>query len=1026
MTIWDPKTAVALNGRRAAIGGRLAEDERLDALARLEVLDTDSEQEFDELAALAARVFDAPSAYISLIDRNRQWVKASLDGSRDDVPPDRAFCDHTIRHSGLLVVEDTMADARFASNPLVTGEPFLRFYAGAPLITSDGYAVGSVCVVDQIPRVATPYQQAMLMTLADQIITQMEMRASRRPASAGGRAQSALISESPRHTVAEAPWANPAHLDRLVIDGLIGYVESSDTGIIQRVNAAACRMMGYTEAELIGRSAAELAHPDHVDEIRHALSSLPVGHRDFYDATRVYRHRTGRKLHVRVTVHSIPATGTRAGSVGAFVVDMTGKLAADSSRVIAEQAMRRVLDTATDAYISLDAAGIVTDWNTAAERLFGYPAERAIGQVLSQLIVPPDLVEAHRYGLERVAAGGTARILGRALELPARRADGSQLQIELTAWSTPLESGALQFHAFCRDISDRVAAAAALTASNRLLNESRAQLKAGFEASPTADAVLDDTGALVDVNAALCRFLGRSAESLVRRRWAEVVYGPDWARAERALATALTGNHPVYRTELRCVTEANEVVWGLISLVPMTGPDNARWVMLRVEDLQAHKELERTLSRQASHDAISGLPNRSLFLERVRQLLASRRSDSPVGVLIVYVGGLNPVIDRDGYTAGDHVLALLAERMGEGLDEAVTLAHLQPGQFGAVLAGGALEASRLSDRLLEAIRTPVAAPGGAVTLRASIGISIATSSAGHAAAHIGRVVQDAESAAQLARAEGGDCAVFAAPEMRAAQNRQEALEHLIRDALANDEIYAVYQPVFDLTTGDVVSAEALLRMSERDGRPLPPLHVIPAAEASGLIIDIGRRMLQLAARQAAEWRRDLGRLIPVAVNVSAVQLSKAGFVEDVMSAISAAGIPPEAMRLELTESVLLKAGSSGIELLRELHAAGIELAIDDFGTGYASLSYLRDMPASTLKIDRSFVAGIPDDAGAMAIVSGVIGLAGSFGMSCIAEGIETDAQWAHLADRGVLGQGYRLGVPDRGSAMARTLRVERP
>ena len=903
------------------------EEQRLVALARLDALDTSSEPELAELAALAARVFDASHAYVTLIDRERQGVKASAGGWEGEVAREHSLFTHTIQGRGLLVVEDTHRDPRFAGNPAVIGQPFVRFYAGAPLITSDGHAVGSICVVDRIARSATPYQQVMLMTLAEQIVTHLELRSVR---AAGASAPPSPVQ---RTTPARTWWANPDHLDRLVQIGLVGYVECTESGIITRVNPAACRMMGYTEAELVGTPASALAHPENLPAITAAVNSLQNGPRESYDATRVYRHRTGRKVHVRVSVHFLKGTADAQGSIGAFVLDMTGQLVADTSRFVAEQSRRRVLDTATEGYISLDCNGIVTDWNAAAERLFGYAATAATGRELVDLIVPAELAEAHRRGLSRLVAGAAPSVIGRALELPALRADGSQLQIELTPWSTPLESGALQFHAFCRDISDRVAGEAALKASNTLLNESREQLRACFEASPTADAVLDDAGVLIEVNAACCRFLGRSADALLGHRWAEVVYGPDWARAERALATAVTGRSPVYRTELRCVTEANEVVWGLMSLVPIAVRDGFSGVLLRIEDLQAHKELERALSRQASHDAISGLPNRSLFLERVRQLLASRRSVSQVAVLIVNVGGLNPVIDRDGYAAGDHVLALLAERMGEGLADGVTLAHLQPGQFGAVVAGGAMEASRLADRLLAAVRAPVAAPGGAVTLRASIGTSIASPSAGHTASQIGRLVQDAEGAAQLARAEGGDAAVFSAPEMREAQHRQAALEQTIRDALLNDEVYAVYQPVFDLRTGDVVSAEALLRMSEPDGRPLSPLQVIPAAEACGLIVDIGRRVLHLAATQAATWQRAHGMLIPVAVNVSAVQLSKPGFVEDVMTAIDAADIEPAALRLELTESVLLKAGSSGIELLRELRAAGIELAIDDFGTG---------------------------------------------------------------------------------------------
>jgi EAL domain-containing protein (putative c-di-GMP-specific phosphodiesterase class I) len=253
--------------------------------------------------------------------------------------------------------------------------------------------------------------------------------------------------------------------------------------------------------------------------------------------------------------------------------------------------------------------------------------------------------------------------------------------------------------------------------------------------------------------------------------------------------------------------------------------------------------------------------------------------------------------------------------------------------------------------------------------------------------------------------------------MRQEQEQQHRTELLLRDALDNDKIRVAYQPVFDLATGGIVGAEALLRISDSDGRPIPPQELIPVAEESGLIVEIGLRVLQLAAEQVARWRADHGVVLPVAVNVSAVQLERGGFLDEVLLAAEVAGLPREALSIELTESVLLESGSVSLQMLRDLRDAGIQLAIDDFGTGYASLSYLRDLPASTLKIDRSFVAGIPHDRAAVAIVASVIGLARNFGMTCVAEGIETEAQLTYLTERGVHGQGYLLGRPAEGSAI---------
>ena len=256
---------------------------------------------------------------------------------------------------------------------------------------------------------------------------------------------------------------------------------------------------------------------------------------------------------------------------------------------------------------------------------------------------------------------------------------------------------------------------------------------------------------------------------------------------------------------------------------------------------------------------------------------------------------------------------------------------------------------------------------------------------------------------------------------RATRTERRTKDCEIGAARDNDRIAVEYQPIFDLATGRLVGAEALLRMTDATGVRVPPADVVPAAEASGRIVEIGRYVLRAAALQSATWQAQHGVLLPIAVNVSAVQLRWPGLLRDVLDAVEAAGVPPQALSIELTESMLLETGSGGCARLRELRDAGIELAIDDFGTGYGSLSMLHELPARTLKIDQSFVAGIPDDRRAVAIVASVIALAKNFDMTCVAEGVETEVQRAYLAERGVLGQGFLLGRPTDGATLGRMI-----
>lgn len=983
------------------------EVERLAALGQAAVVDTVGVAELDEVVQLLARVFDVPDALVSLMKGERQWSKTRVGLDLSHTPWTLAFCEATIGQTGVLLVEDATADPRFRENPMVVTAPHIRFYAGAPLRTSGGAAVGVLGVMDTRVRTASAYQQAMLLALADQVVRHMQTRDGDQP--------------GPAHQLKGAVqpvWVRHAHLDRFVTEGSMGYVETTEGGVIVAVNAAAAAMLGYEPEALVGQSARQFEHPDHDLEAHSAIEALRSGRRLSYEATRVYRHRTGRPVQLRCTVSYLAATPDAPTSVAALLVDLSPRISANTDQLSAELGRQRVLDAATDAYFHVDPLGVVLEWNAAAESVFGYAADEAIGAQLAGLIIPAGQRAADTDGSRLLLQGAPPSVHGTIVELVARHRDGHTIYVEMTPWSVDGGDHNSGFHAFCRDIGERVAGRAALLEANELLRQGQARLQAAFEASPTADAVVDGVGVFVEVNEHLCRFLGRPREQLIGRSFTSVVYEPDLPAAE-TMMTRVDGAQQE-RTELRVVTEDGGVRWGLVSLAVMAGEAPHR-ALLRMENLQAYKDLQDALARESTHDPVSGLPNRALFLERVRLAVALAADDAPAAVLVVKVDGLRALRDREGFSPGDTVVAKVAERLTAQTSSDVTVACLAPGVFAAVVPGGGHDAARLASCFLTAVGVPFERPGGTVTLRASIGISTAAFTAVHSDLGVSRLVQDAESAARLAREQGGEAVVFASPEMRRTQQRQYELEGQIRQALDRHHVGVVYQPVFDLATGLVVSAEVLLRLTDSDGRHIAALDVVSAAEASGQIVELGGRVLQLAAAQAAQWRYDHGVLVPVAVNVSAVQLKRSTFTNDVLTALQMAEVPSQALTLELTESVLLKTGSAGMNQLLVLRDHGVNLAIDDFGTGYASLVYLRDLPATTLKIDRSFVHGIPDDRGAMAIVAGVIGLARSFGMACIAEGIETDAQREFFVGQGVLGQGFLLARPSDGATVSRLI-----
>jgi len=523
----------------------------------------------------------------------------------------------------------------------------------------------------------------------------------------------------------------------------------------------------------------------------------------------------------------------------------------------------------------------------------------------------------------------------------------------------------------------------------------------------------------VDPNPRLCSMLGYTAEELAAMTFEQVSHEDeldlDLTHVERLVA----GDIDSYEIEKRYLRRDGSVLWGRLAVSLVRDADGEpRYFVSQIQDISEFRAAQDELEQRALYDTLTGVANRNLLMDRLTAALlgSSERPQAPVAVGFCDLDDFKQINDTYGHAVGDLVLSEVAQRLHDTVRGNDTVARMGSDEFVILFPDveSPEEATLVFDRARRAVAQPMVIDGHTLTVLMSGGLAL-----GHAGDRPGSLLQNADIAMYAAKERGGGRAVTYHAALRGERGAPvpvglyDGMQSVIRDALEHDRIELAYQPVFDLSTGFMVSAEALLRVTDADGRQIPPRDVIPAAEASGLIIDVGRRVLQLAADQSARWRDRRGVVLPIAVNVSAVQLAQPGFPDELFEFIRRAGAAPGSLSLELTESVLVEAGFGGMERLLGLCNAGVELAIDDFGTGYASLSYLHDLPATTVKIDQSFVAGIPDDERAVAIVNGVIALADNFGMRCIAEGIETEAQRAYLAGRGVLGQGYLLGRPGR-------------
>jgi len=435
-------------------------------------------------------------------------------------------------------------------------------------------------------------------------------------------------------------------------------------------------------------------------------------------------------------------------------------------------------------------------------------------------------------------------------------------------------------------------------------------------------------------------------------------------------------------------------------------------VYLTARALGRAEAAARALEHQATHDALTALPNRALFQGRLEQALAgAARGGDAVAVLFLDLDRFKVVNDSLGHAAGDDLLVAVAGRLAGCVRGGDTVARLGGDEFAVLLAGLGVgrEATRTAERIIRALDAPFRLGGHDVVTATSIGIAVGGT--GHAAVDL---LRDADVALYRAKARGrGRYAVFDATMNARALERLE-LEADLRRALRRGEFEVYYQPKVDLATGRLAGLEALVRWRHPVRGVVGPGTFIPLAEETGLIQPLGQWVLEEACRQARRWGEAAGGgpAVVVSVNLSARQFAQPALVEDVARALEAGGADPRQVQLEITEGVAMGNAEATVEILRRLKGLGVGLAIDDFGTGYSSLAYLKRFPVDALKIDRAFVTGLRRETADSSIVGAVVGLGRALRLAVVAEGVETAEEAAQLCELGcALGQGYHFARP---------------
>lgn len=490
---------------------------------------------------------------------------------------------------------------------------------------------------------------------------------------------------------------------------------------------------------------------------------------------------------------------------------------------------------------------------------------------------------------------------------------------------------------------------------------------------------------------------------------------PDWIRHryEREVLAELRAGRTWSGEVSILQADGDELPLSLVLVAHRGDAGQAEWVSAIGRDLSERKGLEDRLTHQATHDALTGLPNRVLLLDRLKMAMARHvRNRAPVAVLFCDLDHFKVVNDSLGHDAGDTLLRTMAERIGEAVRPTDTVARFGGDEFVILCDQLADEddAVMIAERIAEVIGEPVELGGHEMVLSTSIGIAFCRATHDRPEA----LIRDADVAMYRAKDRGRNRHEVFDDTMRARALVRLDTERTLRRALERRELRVFYQPVVDIATGAVSGFEALLRWEHPERGLLMPGEFIGLAEETGLIVPIGTWVLNQACRQLQLWRAVFPEAedLDLAVNLSARQLAQADVVDVVGSALADSGLDPGRLVLEMTESVLMAHAADTIELLRALKGLGVRLAVDDFGTGYSSLAYLRRFPVDILKIDREFVARIGEDPEDTEIVRLVATLAHTLGLESVAEGVERPEQLEVLRSLGCgRAQGFMLHRP---------------